>query len=228
MVLQEFINSFSSALIQTSFPAFGIAFLAGIVASAVCPCTLPVGLGMAGMAGASESQHRRSGFMIALSFFAGIVTILVTLGASVSRIGSILTESFGLYWTLAMVLFPLIAASFAFRGPRPKADRLTAHRKPGLAGAFIYGLVFSLGTSAAPLLLLLTIAAAQGRPADGAMLGFAFGLGRGLPFLAIGLFTSAVLHLCRISSWYRAIETASGVALLLVSAYYVRVLAALL
>jgi len=228
MVLQEFINSFSSALLQASFPAFGIAFLAGIVASAVCPCTLPVGLGVAGMAGASESQRRWSGFMIALSFFAGIVAILATLGALVSRIGSILTESFGLYWTLAMVFLPLIAAIFVFWGPRLKADQLAAYRKPGLAGAFIYGLIFSLGTSAAPLLLLLTIAAAKGRPEHGAMLGFAFGLGRGLPFLAVGLFTSAVLRFCRISSWCRAIEIASGVALLLVSGYYVRVLAALL
>lgn len=44
-------------------------FVAGIVSSAVCPCTLPVGLGMAGVAGAEESHSRKSGFLVAVAFF---------------------------------------------------------------------------------------------------------------------------------------------------------------
>jgi cytochrome c-type biogenesis protein len=85
-----------------------------------------------------------------------------------------------------------------------------------------------LGTSVAPLLLLLTFAAAQRSPGNGFALALAFGLGRGLPFLFVGLFAGAVMRLARVASWRRAIELLSGCALLFVSIYYARVFAALL
>ena len=62
MTLDEFLRQFGSGLDQGfSLLGLGVTFLAGIVASAVCPCTLPVGLGMASAAGASEAQSRRTG-----------------------------------------------------------------------------------------------------------------------------------------------------------------------
>ena len=72
----------------------------------------------------------------------------------------ILTESFGRYWALMMVFISLIAAVIAFYGPRIQVNKLAALRRPGLGGSFLYGFIFSLGTSAAPLLLLLSVAAA--------------------------------------------------------------------
>ena len=228
MTLEAFLRSFGSSLPEGPFVALGVALLAGIVASAVCPCTLPVGLGMAGVVSASESLSRRSGFLIAAAFFAGIVVNLTLLGALAGRMGAMLTESFGRYWTLAMALLSLVAAIGAFLGPHLKVDQLVALRRPGLAGAFGYGFVFSLGTSAAPLLLLLTVAAAQGKPAYGLVLASAFGLGRGLPFLLVGLFAGAVMRLVRVALWRRVIEVVSGSALLFVSAYYARAFVALL
>lgn len=201
--------------------------MAGIVASAVCPCTLPVGLGIAGMAGASESKSRRTGFMIAIAFFLGIVVNLLIVGALAGRLGALLTETFGRYWSLVMAAMSFGAAVVAFRGTRLKVDQLGALRRPGLAGAFLYGFVFSLGTSVAPLLLLLTFAAAQRSPENGFVLAFAFGLGRGLPFLLVGLFAGAVMRLARVTLWRRAIEVVSGCVLLFVAFYYARVFMAL-
>lgn len=43
MTLEEFLRRFGSALAGHSFWSLGIVLVAGIVASAVCPCTLPVG-----------------------------------------------------------------------------------------------------------------------------------------------------------------------------------------
>lgn len=228
MTLEAFFRSFGSSLPEGSFVALGVALLAGIMASAVCPCTLPVGLGMASVVSASESQSRRSGFLIATSFFAGIVVNLTLLGALAGRLGALLTESYGRYWTLAMALLSLVAALGAFWGPRLQADQLAARRRPGLVGAFTYGFIFSLGTSAAPLLLLLTVAAAHGRAEYGVILAFTFGLGRGLPFFLVGLFAGAVMRLTRLGSWRRTLEMASGGALLFVSAYYARAFTALL
>ena len=228
MTLEEFLRRFASNLAGHSFWGLGIVLVAGIVASAVCPCTLPVGLGIAGMAGASESKSRRTGFMIAVAFFLGIVMNLVIVGTLAGRLGAFLTEEFGRYWALGMALMSLAGAVVAFRGFRLKVDQLDALRRPGLAGAFLYGFVFSLGTSVAPLLLLFTFVAAQRSPENGFALALAFGLGRGLPFLIVGLFAGAVMRLARVASWRRAIELVSGCALLFVSIYYARVFAALL
>ena len=226
MTLEEFLQRFAYGLAGGSFWAVGVALLAGIMASAVCPCTMPMGLGMASLVGVSESQSRRTGFMIALSFFAGIVVNLTILGALAGRLGTLLTESFGRYWTLAMALTSLVAAIVAFWGPRLKVAQLAALRRPGLAGAFGYGFIFSLGTSAAPLLLLLTVAATQARPEYGLILTMAFGVGRGLPFLLVAVF--AVMRLTRFGLWRRSLQMISGSALLFVSAYYTKAFMTLL
>jgi len=227
MTLEEFLRRFGSVLPSHPFWGLGIVLIAGIVASAVCPCTLPVGLGIAGMAGASESKSRRAGFMIAIAFFLGIVVNLVIVGVLAGRLGALLTETFGRYWSLVMAAMSFGAAVVAFRGTRLKVDQLGALRRPGLAGAFLYGFIFSLGTSVAPLLVLITFAAAQKSPENGFVLAFAFGLGRGLPFLLVGLFAGAVMRLARFTLWRRAIEVVSGCALLFVAFYYARVFVAL-
>lgn len=228
MTFDVFLHRFAANLVDSSFLALGIAFVAGIVSSSVCPCTLPVGIGMAGLVGASESQSPRKGFPIAVSFFTGMVAVLVVLGALAGRFGGVLSDAFGRYWTLAMAIASLLAAMLAFWGPRLKAQELAALRRPGIAGAFSYGVVFSLGTSAAPLLLLLTLAAAVGRPEWALVLAFSFGLGRGLPFLLVGILAGAVMRFARLGSWRRAVEVGSGGALLFVAIYYARAFMALL
>ena len=226
MTLDAFLRQVGSG--QGFLLALGVSFLAGIVASAVCPCTLPVGLGIASAAGASEVQARRQGLKVAAAFFAGIVINLTVLGALAGRLGALATESFGRYWALAMAILSLVAAVVAFWGPRLKVSQLEALRRPGLAGTFGYGFVFSLGTSVAPLLLLLTVSAANGRPEHGFLLAFTFGLGRGFPFLVAGLIATAVTRFTRLGHWRRAIQVVSGVALLFVSGYYANTFAALL
>ena len=97
MTLEGFLEQTAPGLSHGSVWMLGIAAVGGILASAVCPCTLPVGLGVASAAGASETQSPRGGFMIAIAFFAGIVANLTILGALASGLGAILTESFGRY-----------------------------------------------------------------------------------------------------------------------------------
>lgn len=227
MTLEQFLQPLASGG-QGSLTALGIACVAGIVASAVCPCTLPVGLGVAGIASASETRSRSAGLQVAGAFFAGMVLSLTIFGALAGRLGALATESFGRNWALTMAVLSLVAALLAFLWPRVKLDNLTAWRRPGVLGAFGYGLVFSVGTSIAPLLLLLTLAAAEGNPGQGVLLAFAFGLGRGLPFLAAGVAASTVTRLARLGLWSRAMQFASGVALLAVSGYYAEVYVALL
>jgi cytochrome c-type biogenesis protein len=79
-----------------------------------------------------------------------------------------------------------------------------------------------------PLLLLLTIAAAEARPAHAVLLAFVFGLGRGVPFLVAGIAGSAITGLSRLGASSRAIQVVSGAALLVVGLYYVNIFVELL
>jgi len=189
---------------------------------------VPVGIGVATAAGGTEVQDRRSGVFIALAFFVGIVINLTVLGVLAGRLGAFLTESFGRYWALIMAAFSLVAAIAAFWGPRLKVQRLADLRRPGITGAFAYGFIFSLGTSAAPLLLLLTVAAAQAHTQYGLLLAFAFGIGRGLPFLIVGLSAGLLMRFAALSRWRRPLQVVSGCALLLVAGYYARAFTTLL
>ncbi len=122
MILEDFLQRFGAWLPEASGAAVLVAIVAGVLASAVCPCTLPVGIGLATAAGGTESQERRSGLLVALAFFVGIVANLTLLGAVAGRLGAILTESFGRYWALSMAVFSLVAALVAFWGPRVKGS----------------------------------------------------------------------------------------------------------
>jgi cytochrome c-type biogenesis protein len=223
MSLEQFIQQFSQSLAQGSFLSLLIAAGAGMITTGVCPCTLPVGLGIAGLVSSNTENKSNKGFMIALAFFCGIVVCLSVLGALAGKLGIFLTETFGRYWAISMAVISAVAAVFAFYGPRLTTTRLANMRKPGISGSFVYGLIFSLGTSAAPLLLLLSVAAATANPIYGFILALVFAIGRGLPFLIVSAFAGAVTKFAQLTWLRRSIQIVSGLALLYVCYYYVRV-----
>ena len=223
MSLEQFVQQFSQALSHGSAYSLLIAAGAGMITTGVCPCTLPVGLGIAGLVSSNTENKTNRGFMIAFGFFCGIVFCLSLLGALAGRLGIFLTETFGQYWALSMALISAVAAALAFYGPRLTVSKLSALRRPGIGGSFVYGLIFSLGTSAAPLLLLLSVAAATANPIYGFILALAFGIGRGLPFLIVSAFAGAVTKFAQLTWLRRSIQIVSGLALLFVCYYYVKV-----
>ncbi len=81
MSLEEFVKQFSRALANGSAYSLLIAAGAGVITTGVCPCTLPVGLGIAGLVSSNTENKSNRGFMIALAFFLGIVVCLSVLGA---------------------------------------------------------------------------------------------------------------------------------------------------
>src|SRR5690625_84503 len=223
MNLEYYVQQFSQTLGDGSLYSIVIAAGAGFITTGICLCTLPVGLGIAGLVSSNTENKSNKGFIIALSFFCGILVCLALLGAIAGKLGVFLTEEFGQYWALAMALISLLAAVLAFYGPRMNVTRLASIRKPGVSGSFVYGVVFSLGTSAAPLLLLLSVAAASTNPVYGFVLALAFGIGRGLPFLIVSAFAGAVTKFAQLTWLRRAIQVISGFALLYVCYYYIMV-----
>ena len=70
-------------------------------------------------------------------------------------------------------------------------------------------------------MLLLTITASIGRPVYGAALSLFYGIGRGLPFLLMGIFAGSLgAWLTRMERGRRVAEVVSGVALLIIGGYF--------
>jgi cytochrome c-type biogenesis protein len=223
MNLDPFLNEFAATFQNNSILSLGIAFAAGLISSGICPCTLPVGLGFAGYVGSTSIRESKTGFAVTFSFFIGIVVCLTLLGSIAGYSGVFLTEVFGKYWAFGMGIISLIAAGIAFYGPYLRVRQLESLRKPGIVGSFIYGFIFSLGTSAAPLLLLLSFAIAKASLIYGLLLALCFGIGRGLPFLIVGLFSSSISKLAKLSWLKKSIQILSGISLLYLSFYFFRV-----
>jgi cytochrome c-type biogenesis protein len=56
----------------------------------------------------------------------------------------------------------------------------------------------------------------------GVLLALLFGIGRGLPFLVVGLFASSVSKLAQLTWLRKSIQVMSGAALLYLSFYFFR------
>ncbi len=173
------------------------------------------------------ADRLRQGRFVAASFFGGVVLGLVVLGTVAAYVGRVLAR-WDAAFALGAAVFSVAAGVVALLGPvvRRHLSNPKIPNRGGPWGAFVYGLLFSiatLGSSAGPLMLLLTIAAAVGKPAYGALLSLGFGVGRGAPFLLLGLFAGQLGGwISRIEHARRFVEVVSGVALLAIGVYFAR------
>lgn len=164
---------------------------------------------------------------LSLAFVVGLVATLTVLGTAAAAIGRLLTR-WDAAFALGAAVLTCAAGVATLAGPwlRRRVPDPEVRQRRGIAGALAYGIAYSVATittSAGPLVLLLTVAAAVGRPAYGALLSLAYGVGRGAPFLVLGLFAGRVGGwLARIDRGRRAVEVVSGVALLGLAGYFAR------
>lgn len=180
----------------------------------------------------TNDRRRAHAALVSSAFFLGVVLSLLALGTAASYLGRLLAE-----WSVAFAVgaatVSIFAGTAALLGPhlRRRIPAPAIHQQAGVGGAFLYGLAYTLATvttGAGPLLLLLTIAAAIGRPAYGAGLSLAYGIGRGLPFLLLGMSAGALgSWISRVERWRRTAEIVSGTALVVIGGYFGRLAYAL-
>ncbi|MDP9360132.1 MAG: thiol:disulfide interchange protein [Acidobacteriota bacterium] len=173
----------------------------------------------------AEDRRRRVTVLVSGAFFVGVVLSLVSIGVAASLVGH-LFAAWSFAFAAATALVSFAAGIAALLGPmiRASVTKPNIPNRGGIAGAFLYGLLYTVATvttGAGPLFLLLTVTAAIGRPIYGAALSFAYGVGRGLPFLLLGLFAGAVgAWLAHLDRFRRATEVVSGVALIAIGGYF--------
>ena len=174
--------------------ALVIAIAAGIVAFA-SPCVLPLVPGYLGYVGGftSEADRPRRGRVVAgvALFVLGFTIVFIAYNWVLGGAGFLLKSHLDLITRIAGVLVILMGLvfigqfSFLQRTIKPRWTAAT-----GLAGAPLLGIIFGLGWTPCigpTLSAVLSLSASSGSPWRGAILGLAFSLGLGIPFLLVAL-----------------------------------------
>ena len=211
--------------------AIPIAIAAGLV-SFLSPCVLPLVPGylgyVSGIASVPESSEpaalrraRRRMLAGVWLFIAGFSTVFVLATALAGVAGVWLrTWQDPLTRVLGLVLIVLgLVFVGAFR-PMQRSRKLSFTPKVGLAGAPLLGIVFALGWTPCigPTLAVVLSLSLSGESAGrGALLGLAYCLGLGIPFVLLALgFSWATRSVSWFKRHIRAVNIAGGALLMVI------------
>ncbi|MFP7762238.1 cytochrome c biogenesis CcdA family protein [Marisediminicola sp. LYQ134] len=174
--------------------ALPIALLAGLVSFA-SPCVLPLVPGylgyVGGFAGSDERGSRRRLLLGVALFVLGFSVVFVGFNLAFSIAGLLLLQWVDLITRIAGVI--VIVMGLVFIGQFTFLQRTI---KPsftvatGLGGAPLLGIVFGLGWAPCigpTLAVILNLSLTSGSAGRGVLLGIAYSLGLGIPFLLVAL-----------------------------------------
>jgi cytochrome c biogenesis protein CcdA len=198
------LDTLEKLLVESPVLALFIIFWIGVVAS-LSSCTavrLPIVLGYVAASGGSR---RRSLFLTCL-FLLGLVISYVLIGTAVAFVGGmvhqLLSNSKVIFWVSGGLLLIAGALLSGLISPNLLPSRwrqiTTRLDRVRTAGAFAFGLLFGLLTMpacplcGAGLVVLAGIVAAKHLSLYGLAMFVSFGLGQGLPILAVGVLTTVV------------------------------------
>ncbi len=204
--------------------ALPLAMLAGLV-SFVSPCMLPLVPGYLGYIGgftAEADRPRRGRLVLGVALFVlGFSLVFVSFGFLFGAASFALKANLDLITRLAGVI--VIVLGLVFIGQLGFAQRTIRPRwrtTTGLAGAPLLGIVFGLGWTPCigpTLAAVYTLALDGGSPLRGAMLGLAFCLGLGIPFLLVALgFSWVTGSIAWLRRHIRAVNIAGGSLLIVI------------
>lgn len=206
---------------------FAQAFVLG-VASAASPCLLPLYPGfIAYLAGNSRSMAgRRAAGLLGVLVLAGVLTMMLAIGLALALlaipVGPVLA------WLVPMVDVVLIVLGLLLLGGRNPFERLPGARVPIVANpyaqAYVYGLMLgplALPCAGAFVVALFAISIGVGDAAPRVARFLVYGLGFGLPLVALSLIAGARgQSMVRwIVARHRAIELAAGLLLVAAGAW---------
>jgi cytochrome c-type biogenesis protein len=186
----------SDALGGSMALAIPVALLAGIV-SFFSPCVVPLlpgylsymtGVGAADLA----AGHRRGRMLLGTALFVlGLAVVFVATGVVFGTLGQLLVAHQQLITRVLGVVIIVLGLAFAGVISLGNAD-LRIQRLPaaGLAAAPVLGAVFALSWTPCigpALAVVLNLGLNEGTAVRGGVLGFAYALGLGIPFVLAGV-----------------------------------------
>jgi cytochrome c-type biogenesis protein len=206
------------------FAAIPIALLAGLV-SFLSPCILPLVPGylgyVGGVSGADGRPDRRRLVAGVLLFILGFTLVFTLTNAAFGALGLWLVRWDDLIIRISGVL--VIALGLVFIGQFSFLQRTIKPGwapRTGIAGAPLLGIVFGLGWTPCLGPTLVTITAmslSSGSAVQGVILGVAYSLGLGIPFLLIALgFGWAATTVAWVKRHIRVINIVGGAVLVVI------------
>lgn len=208
--------------------AFLIALAAGFLTS-LSPCVYPIIPITLSVIGARRYESTFQGFLVSLSYVAGMVALYVALGILFSSVGILFGSVYRSPYVLMAVGLLFLFFALSMFGvlnwilPESTLQRLTKVGGTGLRGAFLMGLVSGLIASpcTGPVLaFILTLISGQGNLATGSVLMLAYGVGMGIPFLILGTFSSTISRLPKSGAWMNVVKFVFAFFMLAASAYF--------
>ncbi|MDQ2087795.1 cytochrome c biogenesis CcdA family protein [Herbivorax sp. ANBcel31] len=209
-------------LIFAAFVIFAAGFFAGL-----SPCTLPTVLFVSAYVTGGRDNSKKRAFAVSLAFILGIALMLTVLGTFAGLAGRMLVDSKILDYTIVAILIIMglwLLKVFEFKGSGGITDKFKLKKGSGIIGAFLLGIPF--GISASPCTMPLTgtvlaYSAARGSEFTGALLMFAFGIGRSIPLLIVGTFSGALKSMEKFTKYQPVIEKIAGVVLIALALYFI-------
>jgi cytochrome c-type biogenesis protein len=209
----------------------GLAFLAGLV-SFLSPCMLPlvpiylaqlVGRNISTTTQAQGGSQRLVTFLHALMFVSGFTLVFVTLGATASALGSVLSAYQFQLRQVGGVLLIIIGLHMTGVLTLPFffwQKRWTFQpRQPRYLASLLIGSIFAVGWTPCISVYLGTIlglAATATTLKQGVLLLLFYALGMGLPFLLLGLGLEQANRILRwLKPYTHAIEVTAGLIMIL-------------
>lgn len=199
--------------------AMPVALIAGLV-SFFSPCVIPLLPGYLSYAtglGGADLEHARRGRMLAgaLLFVLGFSAVYVVVGFTAGSFGTWLIRSRTQLEIVLGVVLVLLGLAFAGLVPFLQRD-VRVHTVPavGLGAAPVLGFLFGLGWTPCigpTLAVVLTLSTDAGSAGRGALLGLAYCIGLGIPFLLVAFgFGWAANALAFVRRHIRAVNLIGG------------------
>jgi len=202
--------------------AVPLSLLAGLVSFA-SPCVLPLVPGYLGIVGGQTDGRRRVARSVlgAALFVLGFSVVFVAFGIAFGAAGFALKPWIDLVTRIMGALIIVLGLVFVgFFRLFQRTAKINLAPRVGLAGAPLLGVVFGLGWTPCigpTLAAIFSLSLDAATPARGALLGVAYCIGLGLPFVLLAAgFQWASSSLTFLRRHIRAINIAGGVLLILI------------
>ena len=199
---------------------------AGFLVS-LTPCVLPMIPVTMGIIGATSEGNRLRGFLLSLTYVAGLATVYTSLGVVAAYSGSLFGGHMQSPWLVGAISLFFVAMGFSMFGyfdvavPSSIATKLSQKGGAGFVGAFVVGAVGGVvaGPCSGPVIAsLMVLIGQQGAVLLGVALMLAFSLGMGILFLIAGTFSGAMVQP---GMWMDTVKKGFGIVLWLAAIYYI-------